>query len=149
MSNKEFWIGWLKNVALVLYCSPELHLFTRLLFLLVRSASRRHLHTQVFNSMLSICWSNSYLSPMIASVSILSVNEFKHLWVLCKQVGKILETLEKELNCSPTTWFPKTTFIENLKNPFKIGLIMGPDSPEVCLLDSDNWIQMFSYCFVR
>ena len=57
-----------------------------------------------------------------------------------KQVGKILKILEEELKCSktPTTWIPKANFIANLKNPFKIGLIMGPDSPEVCSFDSES-----------
>ena len=47
MANNEYWVGWLKNIALVLYCSPELHFCTRLLFLFVRSASKRPLQAQV------------------------------------------------------------------------------------------------------
>jgi hypothetical protein len=52
-----------------------------------------------------------------------------------EQVGGILECLENELELKPTKdWIPKATFLANLKNPFKIGLLMGPDSPEVSSL---------------
>jgi hypothetical protein len=48
------------------------------------------------------------------------------------QVGKILKDLEEELDIKPIfDWIPKANFLANLKNPFKIGLLMGPDSPEV------------------
>ncbi len=52
-----------------------------------------------------------------------------------EQVAGILQSLEKELKIEPATdWIPKETFFANLKNPFKIGLLMGPDSPEVSSL---------------
>jgi hypothetical protein len=50
-----------------------------------------------------------------------------------EQVAGILESLEKQLKIENPVinWIPKATFLSNLKNPFKIGLLMGPDSPEV------------------
>ena len=52
MSNNEYWVGWLKNIALILYCTPEVNFLTRMGFLLFRSTARRPLHTQVPSIML-------------------------------------------------------------------------------------------------
>ena len=53
------------------------------------------------------------------------------------QVKCILEDLEKKLGIKPTVWIPKLNFISRLKNPFKIGLLMGPESPEVYPLSQE------------
>jgi hypothetical protein len=49
------------------------------------------------------------------------------------QVAKILEDLETQLGIKPTTeWIQKANFSSSLRNPFKVGLLMCPKSPEVC-----------------
>lgn len=47
------------------------------------------------------------------------------------QVATILKELEEAFNIEPTVWIQKSNFISNMKNPFKIGLLLGPESPEV------------------
>ena len=47
ITNKEYWAGFLKNIALVLYCSPEIHFTTRLLLLLIRKIKQDLLNKQV------------------------------------------------------------------------------------------------------
>jgi hypothetical protein len=56
MSNKEYWVGWLKTIALILYCTPEVNFLTRMGFLLFRSAARRPIHAQVPSVMLYCQW---------------------------------------------------------------------------------------------
>mmetsp|Transcript_60930 Transcript_60930/g.127721 ORF Transcript_60930/g.127721 Transcript_60930/m.127721 type:complete len:990 (-) Transcript_60930:733-3702(-) len=55
---------------------------------------------------------------------------------LHNQVGKVLSALEDEFKFQITDWIPKAKFLASLKHPFKIGLLMGPDSPEI--LDSQR-----------
>lgn len=35
--NTEYWVGWVKNIALVIYCVPEVHFTVRLLLCLSRN----------------------------------------------------------------------------------------------------------------
>ncbi len=78
MSHTEFWVGWLKNIALVLYCSPELHFCTRLFYFLVRSASMSSIHTQVLDNMVSVSWWNRYSRSIFTNIFSSSSYDFQH-----------------------------------------------------------------------
>ena len=46
-NNKEFWVGFLKNAALVVYSMPEIHFFSRLLLFVYHSVVQNNEHIQV------------------------------------------------------------------------------------------------------